>query len=599
MNDRGNSAGRARRRPSPAWSRLAPGLALIWVLAAAPRPATACEAGVADGTVTIDGRPLLWKLRVQVDVPNDVHWFAAGHEHYPGLGPALYSYLGVGPHDDAAEGPARAGVNAAGLAIGFNAYHDGDWKLLEHHALGFGATTTAVAAYVLGLTNLGTIHYAIDAGGRAVLWENDRDPSGHWTYDTRATARIWQWRDFDGDGDTVPYAGWVGRANAIDRRTDGMDEPRAGESDRTAAAQTVPGRLVDSGGLSVRRLATEYFRHDALAVDTSVAGTIVHGVLPGEDARLTTMWTALGHPEGAIFVPVWLLGVETGDTPLVPDYLDFGDGDCAYVPAKGLISRGVDEATLQTRTLPVEARFFALVLDELLPAWRTRDWQDPAQVTATGREMRRVQTQLDADAYSLLDCLYCRDQGNRAPLGSGIDGWQADGLTVSLAATARDDDGAIADAHWDYGDGHGGTAPGHTYEAPGTYLVGFTATDDDGVSLSDWTFVTVAPDGAAAAGPSLPPGAGPASVACHPNPAGAATVVRCRLRGAGPARLTVFDLQGRRVRALAGWPEAAAGSREVAWDGRDEQGRSLPGGVYLCVLEAGGSRVASRVTLIR
>ena len=32
---------------------------------------------------------------------------------------------------------------------------------------------------------------------------------------------------------------------------------------------------------------------------------IAHGVLPGEDPRVATMWTALGQPDYACFVPVW------------------------------------------------------------------------------------------------------------------------------------------------------------------------------------------------------------------------------------------------------------------------------------------------------
>ena len=51
-------------------------------------PPDECTAGVADGDVTIDGRPLLWKLRNEIDVTNDLHYFVSGVEHYPGLGPS-------------------------------------------------------------------------------------------------------------------------------------------------------------------------------------------------------------------------------------------------------------------------------------------------------------------------------------------------------------------------------------------------------------------------------------------------------------------------------------------------------------------------------
>ncbi len=125
--------------------------------------ALACEAGACDGTVTNDGRPICWKLRVQVDIPNDLHYFAAGLEHYAGLGPATFSFLGAGPHNDDQGGPARQGVNSQGLAIGFNAYHGGDWAEVHHYALGHAFTTAQVDTYQQNMTNLGTgISYFVD-----------------------------------------------------------------------------------------------------------------------------------------------------------------------------------------------------------------------------------------------------------------------------------------------------------------------------------------------------------------------------------------------------------------------------------------------------
>jgi hypothetical protein len=79
-----------------------------------------CAAGVADADVTVDGRPLLWKLREESDETNDIHYFPSGVQHYSGLGAATYSYLGMGPADETPEGPVRQGLNSQGLALGFN-----------------------------------------------------------------------------------------------------------------------------------------------------------------------------------------------------------------------------------------------------------------------------------------------------------------------------------------------------------------------------------------------------------------------------------------------------------------------------------------------
>ncbi|MBC8426479.1 T9SS type A sorting domain-containing protein [bacterium] len=557
-----------------------------------------CEAGVCDGTVTGDGRPICWKLRVQVDTPNDLHYFAAGLEHYEGLGPAAFSYLGAGPHDDSQGGPARQGVNSRGLAIGFNAFNGGDWQELHHFALGQAATTAQVDTHLADMTTLGTIHYYIDAAGDATLWESDIDPSGHWAYNTRAPARADVLRDFDGDGDEISYAGWVGRANTIYMHTDATDSLLYGEEDRTAAAQTVPGRLVDGGAMNVRTLASEYFRHDVLATDNSVSSMIVHGVRPDEDPRLTTMWTALGHAEAAIFVPVWIHGIEADGTDAVPDHLDHGSGACVYEPAKGLITDGVDEDALQLRTLPVESHFFDLVLDELLPEWRARDWHDGDVADGIGHEMKRVQERMDADAYSLLDCLYATDPDNHAPRRSRIDAWTVVRRTVDLAATAIDDDGTIIEAVWNYGDGYEGTADTHEYDLPGTYLVSFTATDDDSVSFTDWEFVVVP---APTAAPEAASDAFAAVVLkpCHPNPFNPGTVISFVLPQAARVRLSVYDLSGRLVRTLLHDSEAAAGRNDAYWNGRNDSGRRLEAGVYLCRLEAGAFRATGRMVMLK
>jgi len=121
-----------------------------------------CTAGVADGTVIVDGRPLLWKIRNQSDVINDVHYFIAGVEHYSGLGPAAYSYLGMGPANDSPEGPVRQGLNSQGLAVGWNVLNSGGWEELHHQALGHYNTMSQVRTYVNAMTDLSTYNYLID-----------------------------------------------------------------------------------------------------------------------------------------------------------------------------------------------------------------------------------------------------------------------------------------------------------------------------------------------------------------------------------------------------------------------------------------------------
>ena len=45
--------------------------------------------------------------------------------------------------------------------------------------------------------------------------------------------------------------------------------------------------------------------------------------------------------------------------------------------------------------------------------------------------------------------------------------------------------------------------------------------------------------------------------------------------------------------------ERAAGSYSVTWDGRDEAGRNVASGVYLCRMVAGGYSVVRKMILMK
>jgi hypothetical protein len=87
------------------------------------------------------------------------------------------------------------------------------------------------------------------------------------------------------------------------------------------------------------------------------------------------------------------------------------------------------------------------------------------------------------------------------------------------------------------------------------------------------------------------------ALSAAPNPSRGPLLLTLGADRAGVQRLTVGDVQGRRVRRLTeGW--YPAGSRVVAWDGRDDSGRPLPAGVYLVTLEGTGRTTSRRVTLL-
>lgn len=83
-----------------------------------------------------------------------------------------------------------------------------------------------------------------------------------------------------------------------------------------------------------------------------------------------------------------------------------------------------------------------------------------------------------------------------------------------------------------------------------------------------------------------------------PNPATSGASLRYGLPSAQPLRLAVYSLDGRRVRLLREARQAAGFYSEI-WNGRDDEGRAVPAGVYFVRLEAGRLEKTRKLTWIR
>ena len=83
-----------------------------------------------------------------------------------------------------------------------------------------------------------------------------------------------------------------------------------------------------------------------------------------------------------------------------------------------------------------------------------------------------------------------------------------------------------------------------------------------------------------------------------PNPTRGGASFRFAIARPGRARVSVFDLEGRRV-AVPVDLEMGAGSHSGSWDGRTSGGAPAPAGVYVLRLEAPGTTDTRRVTIER
>jgi hypothetical protein len=292
-----------------------------------------CTIGVASGSATADGRPLLWKTRDNPDYPdNEVYYNTA----YPCRFIAVVNANG-GPASEA-----WMGVNECGFAILNADTEDSMGKddpqvngEFMRDALG---TCRAVGEFValLDSTNGNRDTHAnfgvIDSTGAGFIFE--ASPDTYWTYDASAAP-----------------GGFIVRANFACCDTAGVvfeDIPGAHRFLRSTDLVTA---LVEDSNLTCEGLMNTQMRDfstragatipvpcfscgspDSLygfinsfwsiCRNSSVSAAVIHGVAPGaasrEPAYLTTLWVLLGHPATAIAVPYWPVGPAPAEADGVP-----------------------------------------------------------------------------------------------------------------------------------------------------------------------------------------------------------------------------------------------------------------------------------------
>lgn len=122
----------------------------------------------------------------------------------------------------------------------------------------------------------------------------------------------------------------------------------------------------------------------------------------------------------------------------------------------------------------------------------------------------------------------------------------------------------------------------------GDIIPGYNAGRGD---LASW------PTMATAVGDAGPP-TSPMLLSTRPNPFNPRTEIVFRLPAAATVNLEIFDLRGRLVRSLH-TGSLPAGEHRAMWDGRADDGRSMPSGTYACRLVADQVMTMRAMTLVR
>lgn len=84
----------------------------------------------------------------------------------------------------------------------------------------------------------------------------------------------------------------------------------------------------------------------------------------------------------------------------------------------------------------------------------------------------------------------------------------------------------------------------------------------------------------------------------YPNPFNLVTTFRYYVPEYSPVEIAIFDVLGKRIRVLASGNHSQ-GIHEAKWDGTDTEGSPLPGGMYICRMEAKGYLAHKKVLLMK
>ena len=112
---------------------------------------------------------------------------------------------------------------------------------------------------------------------------------------------------------------------------------------------------------------------------------------------------------------------------------------------------------------------------------------------------------------------------------------------------------------------------------------------ESGVFLSQVS--AVPPAGPQALAPVLAPN--------YPNPFNPMTRIPFVLAAESAVDLAIHDLSGALVRRLVTGGVYDSGRHEAVWDGRDQAGRAMPAGTYLCRIRTGQGTAARSLVLIK
>jgi hypothetical protein len=105
--------------------------------------------------------------------------------------------------------------------------------------------------------------------------------------------------------------------------------------------------------------------------------------------------------------------------------------------------------------------------------------------------------------------------------------------------------------------------------------------------------------GAVATAVENPPPAAPAMISIAPNPCNPGTTIAFTLAAPDHVTLRIYDIAGLAVRTLLAGEIRGGGRHALAWNGRNDEGREMPSGIYIGRLVTSEGVQSRKIALVR
>ena len=88
------------------------------------------------------------------------------------------------------------------------------------------------------------------------------------------------------------------------------------------------------------------------------------------------------------------------------------------------------------------------------------------------------------------------------------------------------------------------------------------------------------------------------AISSHPNPFSDKSTITVKLPEPGQCKLSIYNIKGQRIRTH-NISAKTAGDHIFLWDGKDDKGKQLSGGIYFVVLEKGKYKASRKILYLR